>query len=236
MEQAKAERCGVGIPEAIFRRLEIPLNGQPASIETFMKSYRDIVRSAYNDLYGPEGNATHSFTPPTVMDQNPYGNKNYPFGFQYVNDKGKTITEFSNEYFNPKTRKMILGPEAQRKNQEDFERLKYDTENAQAEFKATISRIVKTGILSHIDSLADVMKGIQQTTSNLVQGELNKPNNAFGEYWTRPTPRSVSMNPYSSVRKYKREQITTGGKVHDIMVPQAPPAGSVFDPRVQAGR
>jgi hypothetical protein len=234
MEQAKAERCGVGIPEAVFRRLEIPLNGQPASITTFMKSYRDIVRSAYNELYGAEANATHSFAPPTVMDKNPYGNRNDAFGFQYVNEKGETITEFSNEYFNPKTRRMILGPEAQRKNQADFERLKRDTENAQAEFKATISRIMKTGILSHIDSLAEVMNGIQQTSFHIVQGELNKPNDTFGISFTRPTPRSASKNPYNSIRKYTPKTLEIGGITHEIMTPQATPAGSAFDPRVAA--
>lgn len=233
MEQAKAERCGVGIHEQVFRRLEIPLNGQPASIETFMKTYRDMVRSAYNDLYGPEGNATHSFTPPTVMDKNPYGNRNDPFGFQYVNEKGETITEFSNEYFDPKTRKMILGPAAQRKNQADFERLKHDTENAQAEFKATISRIMKTGILSHVDSLATVMKGLQQTTSHLVQGNLKQPIDLYGDTsMTRPTPRATSLNPGNSIRKYRPATLTIGGITHEIMTPQAPPAGSVFDPRV----
>lgn len=233
MEQAKAERCGVGMHEQVFRRLGIPLNGRSASIETFMKTYRDMVRSAYNDLYGAEGNATHSFTPPTVMDQNPYGNKNQAFGFQYVNEKGEKITEFSNEYFNPKTRKMILGPEAQRKNQADFERLKRDTEKAQAEFKATISKIMKTGILSHVDSLAPVMKGLQRTTSNLVQGDLKQPIDLYGDTsMTRPTPRATSMNPGNSIRKYKRATLTIGGITHEIMTPPAPPAGSVFDPRV----
>jgi hypothetical protein len=233
MEQAKAERCGVGMHEQVFRRLGIPLNGRSASIETFMKTYRDMVRSAYNDLYGAEGNATHSFTPPTVMDQNPYGNKNQAFGFQYVNEKGEKITEFSNEYFNPKTRKMILGPEAQRKNQADFERLKRDTEKAQAEFKATISKIMKTGILSHVDSLAPVMKGLQRTTSNLVQGDLKQPIDLYGDTsMTRPTPRSTSLNPGNSIRKYKRATLKIGGITHEIMTPQAPPADSVFDPRV----
>ena len=237
MEQAKAERCGVGIHEQVFRRLGIPLNGQPANIETFMKTYRNMVRSAYNDLYGAEGNATHAFTPPTVMDKNPYGNKNQAFGFQYVNQKGEKITEFSNEYFNPKTRKMILGPEAQRKNQEDFERLKRDTEKAQDDFKATISRIMKTGVLSHIDSMVPVMKGVQQVSSHLATGELNQPTNLLGETsLTRPTPRSTSLNASNSIRKYTPTQMTIGGIEHEFMTPQAPPAFSAFDPRVQAGR
>jgi len=237
MEQAKAERCGVGIHEQVFRRLGIPLNGQPASIETFMKTYRDMVRSAYNDLYGAEGNATHSFTPPTVMDKNPYGNKNYAFGFQYVNEKGETITEFSNEYFDPeinhpKNGHMIYGDEAKERNRADFERLKHDTENAQAEFKATISRIVKTGILSHVDSLATVMNGLQQTTRNLVQGDLKQPIDFNGATsMARPTPRSVSLRGKSH-RKYIHEEVKIGGITHEIMRPQAPPAGSVFDPRV----
>jgi hypothetical protein len=239
MEQAKAERCGVGIHEQVFRRLEIPLNGQPASIETFMKTYRDMVRSAYNDLYGPEGNATHSFTPPTVMDKNPYGNRNYAFGFQYVNEKGETITEFSNEYFDPeinhpKNGHMIYGDEAKERNRADFERLQRDTEKAQAEFKATISKIVKTGILSHVDSLATVMKGLQQTTSHLVQGDLKQPIDFNGATSiTRPTPRSASLKEKTH-RKYMHERVEIGGITHEIMKPQAPPAGSFLDPRVAA--
>jgi hypothetical protein len=238
MEQAKAERCGVGMHEQVFRRLGIPLNGQSASIETFVKTYRDMVRSAYNDLYGAEANATHSFTPPTVMDNNPYGNKNFSFGFQYVNTSGETVTEFSNEYFDPEINDpinghMIYGDEAKERNRADFERLQRDTEKAQAEFKATLSRIMKTGILSHVDSLAPVMKGLQRTTSNLVQGDLKQPIDLYGATsMTRPTPRATSLNPGNSIRKYKRATLKIGGITHEIMTPQAPPADSVFDPRV----
>jgi hypothetical protein len=93
---------------------------------------------------------------------------------------------------------------------------------------------MKTGILSHIDSLAEVMKGIQQTTSHIVQGELNKPNDTFGISFTRPTPRSASLNAGNSIRKYTPKTLEIGGITNNIMVPQAPPAGSAFDPRVAA--
>ena len=127
---------------------------------------------------------------------------------------------------------MIYGDEAKERNRADFERLKHDTENAQAEFKATISRIVKTGILSHVDSLATVMNGLQQTTRNLVQGDLKQPIDFNGATsMTRPTPRSVSLRGKSH-RKYIHEEVKIGGITHEIMRPQAPPAGSVFDPRV----
>jgi hypothetical protein len=172
------------------------------------------------------------------MDKNPYGNKNYAFGFQYVNEKGETVTEFSNEYFDPeinhsKNGHMIYGDEAKERNRADFERLQRDTEKAQAEFKATLSRIMKTGILSHVDSLAPVMKGLQRTTRNLVQGDLKQPIDLYGDTsMTRPTPRATSLNPGNSIRKYKRATLKIGGITHEIMTPQAPPAGSVFDPRV----
>jgi hypothetical protein len=193
-EQAKAERCGVHMPEAVFKRLGIPLEGQPPTMATFVQYYQKMIRRAYNDLYGEEGNATYQHTPPTIMDKNPYGNNNAPFGVQYIDAHGKTITEFSDRYFDHVTGARLVGPAAKQKNEEDFKRCEQDALNAHLALKSELSNIMKTGVLSYVDSISSVASGLQQTTSNVVESakKLVSPSSILGNYLVRPTPATVA--------------------------------------------
>jgi hypothetical protein len=227
MEQAKAERCGIAIPEVVFTRLGIPLEGKEPTIETFVKYVRNMLRTSYDSLYGGEGNITSQYTPPSLTDINPYGNNNAPFGIQYVNSAGNTITQFSNTYFDHENNKILHGDEARARNEQDFNRLKLDTEQSTLQFRNELSKTMKSGILSYIDSISSFVSGIQQTTLNVTQSaeKLVRPNQFLGPFLTRPTPSSVDKEgiPNGFISKFTRVAKQVGNTMVTFRTPVALP-------------
>jgi hypothetical protein len=224
-EQAKAERCRVHMVEGVFTRLGIPLEGQPPTTETFVKYFRKMIRDTYNNLYGEEGNATNAYTPPKITDMNPYGNRNASFGIQYVDSSGETITEFSDQYFDHQAGTMITGLPAKQRNQADFERLELDMKNANLELKAELSTMMKTGVLSYIDSISTFIGGIQQTTSRVAEStkKLVSPSSILGNFHVRPTPANVDKeNGFFS--KYTNIAKEVAGTMFNFRVPTAFPS------------
>ena len=192
MEQAKAERCNVMMPEAVFKRLGIPLNGKSPTIETFVNNFRDLIRTNYNSLYGAEGAFTNAYTPPKVTDANPFGNRNAPFGIQYLDSSGKTVIDFSDQYFDHETGVMLQPNQAKQRNEIEFEKLKSDMKDSHFQLESELQIMMKTGVLSYIDSISPAVSAFQETTSHVKSGEMSSPNLNLGSGIVRPTPPNVA--------------------------------------------